>query len=230
MLLAAGFIEMRLLRIASLAIGWALLLGALGIGAGPNGPLRTRYVDWRAKREMARTLQAHWSELSRTVGRVGRADSTPRVIEFLDYGCGYCRQLHGPLHAFLASTPRASLGVRYLSTQPDSVYRVAAAAAVCAANEGAFQEIHVFLMTDTSWIRGPDWESIGRRVGIDQVVEWEACMRSTKTRALLARDSVYAEMLDLPGTPSFVTRDGDLFAGTLPPPRSFLPSPISRND
>lgn len=207
---------MKATGIVSQVISWILIAAAIGLGIQPGSAARTRFEQWRALRVASVHLLTQWHNLAEGARRIGSTASAPNVVEFLDYGCGHCRRVQPAVDAILAADSGASIGVRYLLTQPGPQYRTAALAGICADAQGHFQSMHNYLLTATGWIDENDWTRIAEHVGVPDAVELRECINSGTAAAVLKSDSTWAASMKLRGTPTFVTSEGEVLLGRVP--------------
>ncbi len=206
----------HIIAVLSKALGWAFVACTLYLGMRPGGPVRTEFTEWNEARQTRKLVLNSWVELSEGGTILGSNARQPSAVEFIDYGCGYCRVFHDSLTVFLSGSPEAAVTIRYLVSRRDSTFRLAAAAAICAARDGRFDILHEYLLTDTTWMRTLDWKNVGQEAGIGDLQDWENCMASQQTKTVLSNDSAWAERLNITGTPTLITRDGKLHPGLFP--------------
>lgn len=176
----------------------------------------------QAKREAQEAEQAQMAVSSNAEALRG-ADAEVAVnpegdvtlVEFMDYHCGYCRQMTPALKELLAK----DRGVRFVLKEfpilgPDSV--VAARAAVAARNQDRYWDMHVALM-ESEDLSIDGIRAIGQRLGLD-MGRLETDMASSETDQVLAADMELARKLGLRGTPAFVLGD-EILPGAVPPGR-----------
>lgn len=196
---------------ASRLLGWTFLACALFVGFRSGGPLRTLWVEWTTARQVGLLVRDQWDELSSTETSLGSQTGKVSAVEFIDYQCFYCRGLHDSLTVFLRDHATEGIAVRLLHR--DSASQLAGAAAVCAAQEGSFGQMHAYLLTDTTWMVSLDLSQIAEAAGVQDLRAWDRCVRSEKTRETLIGDRNWAERLKIGGTPALVTPDGSVRLG-----------------
>lgn len=206
----------RLRDIAPQLVGWVFIACTLFLSLRPTGPVGARVVAWRAMARAQSTVRSEWPGLSGVGTRLGSPTSSPGIVEFLDYRCPYCRVFHDSLQAFLDANPTAAIAIRFIPSRLDPVYRRAALAAVCAAEQGSFPAMHARLMADTTWVTTDDWSAMGRSVGLEDIDRWESCTRSQVAADAILQDSVWASRLSVRGTPAFFGQSGVGRLGLLP--------------
>ena len=134
------------------------------------------------------------------------------VVEFFDYGCGYCRAVAGPLKALVGEDRQ----VRVVYKEFPILGRasvMAAEAALASRAQGKYPEFHEALMKAT----GPlGWGAITRiaaEVGVD-VVRLEQDMKAPEVSATIEGNRALASELGITGTPAFIVGD-ELVPGAL---------------
>jgi protein-disulfide isomerase len=124
------------------------------------------------------------------------------VVEFFDYRCPYCRQVH----PFLQSLAKDDPGVRIIQKQlpilgPESV--VAARAALAAYMQGKLPEFHNALMTKKLNFNEASMMDVASSLGLD-VERLKTDMAGPQVGNEIARNLQLAKALNINGTPGFV--------------------------
>jgi protein-disulfide isomerase len=124
------------------------------------------------------------------------------VVEFFDYGCGYCRAAAPTVKQLLAEDRKVRVVYKeFPILGPESV--VAAEAALAARAQGKYTEFHEALMKAP----GPlSWGAIARiatGVGLD-VNRLQRDMKAPEVSATIERNRALAHDLGITGTPAFV--------------------------
>jgi predicted DsbA family dithiol-disulfide isomerase len=129
------------------------------------------------------------------------------VVEYVDYGCRFCRELHPHLWELLeANRGAVRVVVKMVPLEKHEGARRAALAQVCAAEQGKSLEMHEALM------RAPDTseellDGAARDVGV-QVTEWQDCMRSDRAEEKVREEEAEWEELGADGLPMvFIGRE-----------------------
>jgi protein-disulfide isomerase len=162
----------------------------------------------RAEEEAARTAIASsrpslLADPRDPVGGNPRGDVT--VVEFFDYQCGYCKQVHPTVRALLD----ADAGVRKVYKElpvlgPASV--TAARAALAAKAQGRYEEMHAALMEARGQLDEDRVLRIARSVGLD-VDRLRADMASPAVERHIQETMALAASIGIRGTPAFVVGD-----------------------
>lgn len=203
----------------NLIVNVAILATIAFLLMGPSGPLGhvvgRAYADWMERREIA----AIWPELINTPAVLtptacdGKIDDAPTVVEFIDYECPSCRQLSPAVSAFAASGRGRVVVRQFPLSDLHQKAREAAAAALCAADQGRFSRVHNMLLTDERWIDRQGWDALARTSSLPDVDGFRRCMTDRGTEARIEADIRLGKILGVRGTPAFVSRDG-VFEGT----------------
>ena len=142
----------------------------------------------------------------------GSDDAPISVIEFSDYGCGYCRRFHTETFPTLRKDYIETGKVRWkYVTYVSGMFAnglPAAFVAECAGEQGLFAPI-----SDLLYERQADWKSLGdasavfnalaREVGVD-VDELGACINEERPKARVRSGIVTGRNLGIRGTPAFL--------------------------
>ncbi len=190
-------------RLAGLSMSIALVLGAAAIAPSP-----------------VRAQDLHVDSIGHDYGS---ESATVHVIEFSDFGCGYCRQFHAesfePLMDEYVQSGRVRWKyVTYVSGMfPNS--REASAAAECVADQGRFGTMRDLLFQNQKdWKAAADPEPLfleyAQQAGADpdQVA---VCIADGRTLDRVETGTRLGLALGVRGTPTFVV-DGFPMMGALP--------------
>lgn len=154
---------------------------------------------------------------------MGQADAPIKIVEFSDFGCGYCRKFHTetlPLivRDFIEAGHVEWKYVTYVSGMfPNGL--PAAFAGECAGEQGAFDA-----MADLLYRRQGDWkpegdpkpvfESLVSELGLD-LAQYRTCIEEERPRPRIRSGVMVAARLGVKGTPSFLV-DGYPLVGAQP--------------
>jgi len=78
-------------------------------------------------------------------------------------------------------------------------------AAICAEEYGLFPEAHESLLADQTWLDVRDWTRFAESLAISDPPSFLDCMDAEQSRSRLARDVELADILQVRGTPTFVS-------------------------
>lgn len=197
-----------------LGIGFLLCAGFILVR--PGGALNVRFQEWSEAASLRETVRDHWTALSNSGRRLGSDSGETRLVQFLDYQCGYCRNFRDSLRIAFGEHPEYSVRVRYKVSPGSWSSRQSALAAICAAQQGDFERMHDHLSTTTDWLTAQDWEPVGHEAEIRDIPGWLNCLSSDSAEAVLSEDSTWAAKLSLRGTPSLVTKRSGVHFGIVP--------------
>lgn len=153
----------------------------------------------------------------------GAGDAPISIVEFSDYGCGYCRRFHTETFPTLLKDYIETGKVRwkYVTYVSGSFTNALPAAFVaeCAGEQGLFTPV-----SDLLFRRQPDWgrladpfsifSEIARDAGVD-MDELQACINEQRPTARVRSGVVAGRRLGLRGTPVFLV-DGKPVMGAQP--------------
>lgn len=154
---------------------------------------------------------------------MGQDDAPIKIVEFSDFGCGYCRKFHTetlPLivQHYIDEGLVQWKYVTYVSGMfPNGL--PAAFAGECVGEQGAFDA-----MADLLYRRQADWkpegdptsvfESLVSELGLD-MTEYRACIEAERPRPRIRSGVMLGARLGVNGTPSFLI-DGYPLVGAQP--------------
>jgi protein-disulfide isomerase len=135
----------------------------------------------------------------------GPADAPLTIVEFLDYGCPFCRQAFEPVRELTverAGSVRLVVRDFPLEDLHPGVTK-AAMAARCAQEQGNFWAYHdkLFLLDQRSFT-DEDLTQIAREIGLNMTT-FVACLDSAQTRPLVEADLLAGLKAGVQGTPTF---------------------------
>ena len=166
----------------------------------------------------------------RTLDSLGVDFGTPeaplQLIEFFDYGCGYCRAFHentrGPLHEQYVDPGRLYWKSLPFITGNWATSVPVSLAAECARDQGVgyFEAI-----TDLIFARQGDWKSasapeelaegFAEEVGLD-MERYRTCFENDELLWRLQAQTALANELEVRGTPTFLVVGAGPIVGALP--------------
>ncbi len=158
---------------------------------------------------------ADWEQVAATGNVMGPADGRVTIIECSDFQCPYCAAVQGPLREVRRKLG-ADVKVVYRHFPLEQIHphaRVAAIAAECAADQGAFEAYHDALFRRQDSIGYVSWGAFAREAGITDEAQFNICVSSSVTAGRVKQDADAARALELRGTPAIIV-NGLLLAGT----------------
>lgn len=193
-------------RFSEALLAIALIGGTVWLVVRPNGI----WENWRegavATAQQQAVIAQRWSEITATTAVLGSGESA-KVVMFVDYHCPFCRRNHEIIETALADHPGESIGIRFFPLGHPRSFE-AATAAVCASRVGVFAAFHSRLYEAESLTEVPDWVTVARESGVEDIGGFQACLASAEAAAAVDGDIRLARELGVSGTPTWVTRDG----------------------
>lgn len=133
---------------------------------------------------------------------VGNPKGDVVIVEFFDYNCGYCRKITEDLFALTEDDG----GIRYVLKELPIFgqgSRFAAKAALAAARQGKYAELHLALMTSGVQVDESSTLAIAASIGLD-MERLQDDMLDPALDAELERNARLARALGVEGTPAMV--------------------------
>lgn len=148
----------------------------------------------------------NWASYDVGPMRSGPVGAGVVIIEFGDYQCPYCRELHRNLASVVAAQPGRIRFVHrnFPIARIHPHARAAAVSAVCAARLGQFQEYHSLLYDVQDSIGHVPWTVFAARAGIADTLAFRVCLSDPTVRESLRSDSIAAAKLGARGTPTLL--------------------------
>lgn len=197
-------------HVANIAIVVTLALLLLNPSGVVGRWIASKYHGWDERRRISR----NWNALVNVPSRLGDSLSGPVIVEFVDYDCEVCRRV-APAVLEAVSQEHVTVVVRHVpSSRTGRAATEAALAAICAEGYDLFPEAHESLLADRVWIGTRDWTHFAESLAIGDSQSFLDCMADENSRRRLARDVALAGILQIPGTPTFVS-EGGLHPGNL---------------
>lgn len=134
----------------------------------------------------------------------GAAEAQVTVVEFSDFQCPFCKQMHTTLSKLLEFYP-GKVKLVYRDFPVDSTHRQArqaAHAARCANDQGKFWEYHDVLFTESPKLTRAELKLYAQQVGLD-AAKFETCLSSGIHSAAVQKDIDEGKRLGITGTPAF---------------------------
>ncbi len=134
------------------------------------------------------------------VGGNRKGDAT--VVEFFDYNCGWCKRAYPHLLAAAKADGKVRIVFKeYPILAPSS--RLAARAALAAARQGKYREMHDRLMRHRGALDETKIMAAAAQAGLD-MPKLKADMKAREIEAAIDANLALAERLGIRGTPAFV--------------------------
>lgn len=153
----------------------------------------------------------------------GNASADVWVVEFADFGCGYCEKFHLETEPVFDSL-YIDKGRVFWKYVPFTIGRFpnateAAETSICAAEQGKFFPMHHQLYrTRKEWMKARDVRALmaqyAARLKLDPT-RYQACIASARPGEQLQKNNALATSLYVRGTPTFFI-NGEVVPGSLP--------------
>jgi protein-disulfide isomerase len=133
----------------------------------------------------------------------GSPDAKVKLLVFTDFECPYCKESE-PVLARLARQYGDRLAVFYRNYPlPNHLYaQPAAAAAICAAEQGKYFEMHDMLFAHQNDLAHPDYAAWAEDAGLDPA-KFDQCRASSAPAKVINADIRDAVAAGVSGTPAF---------------------------
>jgi len=158
----------------------------------------------------------------------GPKNAPVTIVLFEDFQCPYCKKLSGNVEqllededvardtrvAFMHFPMHKACNATDLKKNMHKFACGAAAASVCAQEQGKFWQMHDMLFRNNHRLRSSNLKGYAKDLGLD-MPKWLSCMRDEGTMAKVKRDSEIAGKAGVRGTPSFFV-NGAMLVGAQP--------------
>ena len=187
--------------ILSMSVNIAVLLFLGYAVLGPKGPLRTSVQGYFGERD-ARSAAAE------ALGQVASNDGPPTLIEFTDFQCPYCRDMHDILKQGVAEGKFELVTMHFPLDRIHPLARAAAKASLCAEAQVNVTAMNSLLMSTSEWMKEPNWVKLARDARVPDLVQYEKCLVAPSTEQELERHGTIAGNIGVRATPTFVSHGG----------------------
>lgn len=199
------------MRVRAVDVLLVVTLGVVGTAAlRPTAPLGVLLHEWWSERNALASFGDEWLAESRSRksrwNQPEEAESSVAVFMFTDYQCPFCRAAEPEVQAWIAAG-RADVTVVHFPLEGHEFARNGAAAAICAEEQGAFSEMHEYLVAEEDWMQTrPTWLAIAARAGVADGGRFVECLRKASTMSRIRRDLALAQRWGVYSTPTFISR------------------------
>jgi protein-disulfide isomerase len=159
---------------------------------------------------LAKDARAARPERMSVSSRPFRGSGAARVVmvEFSDYQCPFCGRFYRETLPLLTKDYIDAGKVKYVfnNLPLDDLHPIAFKAALaveCAGDQGKFWDLHSRLFSNQSLIANGDLTSPAKAIGLN-MSQFDQCLASGKTQAIVRAGVEQAESLGIQSTPSFV--------------------------
>jgi protein-disulfide isomerase len=153
----------------------------------------------------------------------GNASADVWVVEFADFGCGYCEKFHRETEPVFDSLyiNKGRVFWKYvpftIGMFPNSTE--ATETSICAAEQGKFFAMHHLLYDHRrTWMKSKDVRPLMAQYATQARLDparYKSCITSTRPSEQLQKNNVLAKSLFIRGTPTFFI-NGEVIPGSLP--------------
>jgi len=181
--------------VRNLPLGLKLLYAAIIIVA--------LVVGWRAY--ASHSAMKNLKDTSQFSHFQGPENAERVIVEFLDYRCSYCRQMHPVMKEVMERHPDVKIVYRFYPVfGPPSILE--ANIALSAGAQGKFSQAHEFLITREEPVNEAELPMIARRLGLN-VEDFTSLIRGPEIGYHLLFNVDSADLLDIRSTPTFIVGD-----------------------
>lgn len=135
----------------------------------------------------------------------GNPDGDIRIVEFLDYRCGFCKRAHPEVVALIEGDPNIRYVIKelpILGEQSVLASRFAIATQLIAGDD-AYKDVHDTLMEFQGDVTTQSLNRLGETLGLDTAAITVA-MDSDEVSDIIRQNRALAQRLQISGTPTFV--------------------------
>jgi len=197
----------RVLERSLIGFNIVVLLLAGYVTLREGGPGRQAWDQWRELRRQAAFLRNSWGSMAAAGSDFGNQNGTRVLVEFSDYQCGFCRRAHNSLMSMVGRDTSLRVVLRHFPLPDHPLAQPAAAAAICAAEQGRFEAMHRRLFETDDWQRDSNWAREAAAAAVPDTIRFSNCLRAPTTQRRIRADVAMGESLRVAGTPTFLTRD-----------------------
>ncbi len=152
-------------------------------------------------------------ELGADVPTRGPKDAPVTIVLFEDFQCPFCKKLSGNIEMLMEERPEdvriafmhfpmhKKCNERELKKSLHKFACGAAAASVCAQEQGQFWGMHDLLFRNNHRLRGRNLQGYAKELGLD-VRRWTDCFKNPQTLARVKADSAIGAAAGVTGTPA----------------------------
>ena len=146
----------------------------------------------------------------------GPADALVTVIEFSDFQCPFCNRVTPTLKQIKEKYPNdVRVAFRQLPLGFHDRARPAAKAALAAAQQGKFWEMHDTLFANQKGLSDADFENYARQIPGLNFDQWKKDLADPKLEQMVKEDEAVAQKFGANGTPAFFV-NGRFLSGAQP--------------
>jgi protein-disulfide isomerase len=136
---------------------------------------------------------------------MGSSNAPVQLIEFADFECPFCGDLHKSLRALDGRYPN-KIGLTYVHFPiPGHRFAVPAArAAECANDQGRFEAMYDQLFEGQDQFGLKPWDDYATTAGVPDIPAFDACIKRTNPIPRVEEGKALGAKLDVQGTPTII--------------------------
>ncbi len=145
----------------------------------------------------------------------GPEDAKVTIVEFSDFECPFCSKAHDTVEKVMAAYPgKLRLVFRQFPLPFHPHAAKAAAAALCAHEQGKFWELHDALFTNQKALEADQVKGYAKALGLDEA-KFAQCLDGGQTSKTVEADAAAGKEAGVEGTPAFFI-NGIFLSGAQP--------------
>jgi protein-disulfide isomerase len=150
-------------------------------------------------------LVPHWQDYLGNGVRMGPPQAKVQLIEFGDFECPYCGDLHKKLKATENRYPNQIAVTYFHFPIPGHRFALPAARVVeCAGEQGRFEAMHDELFQRQDEIGLKPWDDYAGAAGVPDLAAFSACIKKTDPISRVEDDKALGAKLDIHATPTII--------------------------
>jgi protein-disulfide isomerase len=137
--------------------------------------------------------------------RLGSINAPVQLIEFADFECPFCRDLHKTLRALRERySAQVSLVYIHFPLQGHRFALPAARVAECADEQGKFEPMYDQLFDGQDEFGLKPWSDFARAAGLSDLAAFESCIKRTTPVPRVEQGKQLGATIDVKGTPTLI--------------------------
>ena len=158
----------------------------------------------RTKGDVKIELEPPTTAVSSTAGAptLGPTDAPVKIVEYADYQCPYCKQMHPLIKRLREEFPKTQLIYEDFPLPMHANAQKAAEAAHCAGDQGKFWEFHDEIFDYSGSLDVSNLRGMAKTLKLDQA-SFDQCLDSGKHAPDVAKGHIQGAALGITGTPTF---------------------------
>jgi protein-disulfide isomerase len=137
--------------------------------------------------------------------RMGPADAPVQLLEFSDFECPFCANLHKDLSTLQVRYPtQVALTYVHFPLPMHRFAEPAARVAECAGDQGRFETMHDRLFDEQNSFGLKPWSDYATEAGVPDLAAFEACIKRGDPVPRIEEGKQLGTRLDVKGTPTLI--------------------------